>query len=82
MLPRIFSANIERGDSVPDVGSGLLGLGGGRMSKEKKSLTQRGGGALSRSGEEEPKRTGPSFVRASWGYPGRPLTYLQALCYG
>jgi hypothetical protein len=38
--------------------------------------------ALSRSGEEEPKRTGPSFVRASWGYPGRPLTYLRALCYG
>jgi len=34
----------ERGDSVPDAGSGLLGLGGGRMSKEKKSLTQRGRG--------------------------------------
>ena len=72
----------ERGDSVSDVGSGLLGLGGGRMSKDEEELNAERQRALSESGEEEPKRTGPSFVRASWGYPGRPLTYLQALCYG
>ena len=72
----------ERGDSVPDAGSGLLGLGGGRMSKDEEELNAERQRALSRSGEEERKRTGPSFVRASWGYPGRPLTYLRALCYG